>query len=77
MEKNDIIRHNLVPKHEILLPAEKDELLARIPMASMPKIHISDPGLKLFGIEASSGDIVKISREDATGKNTYYRLVIK
>lgn len=77
LEKTDIIRHNLVPKHELLSGSEKEQLLAKVPMTSMPKIHASDPALKLFGIEAAVGDIVRISREDATGKNAYYRLVIK
>ncbi len=43
----------------------------------MPKIHISDPALKIFNLELAVGDIIKISREDATGKNSYYRFVIK
>lgn len=67
----------MVPKHEIVSGSEREQLLAKVPMTSMPKIHASDPALKLFGLEPTVGDIVKISREDATGKNAYYRLVIK
>jgi len=71
------ILHQLVPKHELLGAQEKSELLSKTSISSIPKIHVNDQAIKLFGLEPSLGDIIKISREDVTGKNTYYRVVIK
>ena len=75
--KTDTIIHNLVPKHELMTAEEKAELISKLPLLSIPKIHLDDPALKLFNLDASIGDIIRIRRNDSTGKNLYYRLVIK
>jgi DNA-directed RNA polymerase subunit H len=72
----DILKHELVPRHEILTEAEKKELLEGMSITEkqLPKILDSDPVIKK--IEAKSGDVMKITRKSQTsGETVYYRLV--
>jgi len=72
----DILKHELVPKHEILSTAEKKELLEGMSITErqLPKVLDSDPVIKK--IEAKPGDVVKITRKSQTsGETVYYRLV--
>ncbi len=74
----DILKHRLVPKHEVLSEREKEELLAKhgIAMKQLPRIFSTDPVIK--AINAKVGDVVRITREDShIGKSEYYRIVIK
>jgi DNA-directed RNA polymerase subunit H len=74
----DILKHKLVPKHEILSEREKEELLAKygITLKQLPRIFSTDPVVKLIG--AKVGDVIKITRkDDVFGKSIYYRVVIK
>jgi DNA-directed RNA polymerase subunit H len=74
--KVDILKHELVPRHEILTAAEKKELLEKINATErqLPKILDTDPVIKK--IEAKPGDVVKITRKSQTsGETVYYRLV--
>ncbi len=74
----NIFKHILVPKHEILAPEEKEELLAkyRVRPYQLPQIKASDPAVRAIG--ARPGDIVRISRESQTaGKYTAYRYVVE
>ncbi len=74
----DIFEHVLVPKHEILSPKEREELLAkyRVKPYQLPKIRASDPAVKAIG--AKPGDIVRIIRESPTaGTHIVYRYVIE
>lgn len=73
----DIFKHVLVPKHEILTPEEREELLAkyRVKPYQLPKIKSSDPAIKAIG--AKPGDIVRIIRKSPTaGEYVAYRYVI-
>jgi len=68
----------LVPKHEILSPEEREELLAkyRVKPYQLPKIRASDPAVKAIG--AKPGDIVRIIRRSSTaGEHVVYRYVIE
>ncbi len=67
----------LIPKHEILSHDEEEKVLASfgITKENLPKIRSNDPQVKK--LEAKPGSVVKITREDSTGKNVYYRIVIK
>jgi DNA-directed RNA polymerase subunit H len=69
--------HFLVPKHEILAKSKHDEILSSLGIEAqkLPKIKMQDPQVRLLG--AKEGDIIKITREDATKENLYYRLVVK
>ncbi len=73
----DITEHELVPKHELLEPDEKRELLEiyNIKEDKLPRILLSDPISKYFG--AKKGDVFKITRKsETTGKYVIYRLVV-
>ena len=67
----------LIPRHEILPKDKEDEVYASfgIARANLPRIRANDPVVK--DIEAKPGDVIKITRNDATGENLYYRLVLK
>jgi DNA-directed RNA polymerase subunit H len=74
--KVDILKHELVPKHEILSAEEKKDLLEKINATErqLPKILDSDPVINK--IEAKPGDVIKITRKSQTaGETVYYRLV--
>jgi len=78
LEKIDILKNNLVPRHEILSEREKEELLAKYGIApkQLPRIFSTDPVVKTIG--AKVGDIIRITREaEHIGKSIYYRVVIK
>lgn len=74
--KLDILKHNLVPQHEILSKSDSDKLLKSVEFdkEQIPKIKIDDPVVK--DIEAKVGDILKITRNSQTaGTFVTYRLV--
>ena len=73
----DVLKHELVPKHEIMTKKEVNELLKKfnITKGQIPKILISDPVVKKIGAEV--GDVVKITRNSKTaGQCETYRVVI-
>jgi DNA-directed RNA polymerase subunit H len=77
MVKKHVIEHELVPKHEILSPAEREKLLntLKIKPQQLPKILDKDPVAMKLG--ARPGDIIKITRKSPTaGESTYYRYVV-
>lgn len=74
----NIFDHELVPKHEILPPDEREKMLAeyRVQPYQLPRVKTSDPAVKAIG--AGAGDIVRIIRESATaGKYVAYRYVVE
>lgn len=74
----DILKHTLVPRHEVLSPAEKKELLEKLNIIKeeLPKIYSSDPVFK--HIKAKVGDVIRITRKSQTaGTAMYYRAVIE
>ncbi|MEA1904296.1 MAG: DNA-directed RNA polymerase subunit H [Candidatus Hadarchaeota archaeon] len=78
MPELDVMKHALVPKHEILSEKGVHKLLKkyRIKAHQLPKIKVSDPAAG--AIEAKPGNILKITRESPTaGKAIAYRYVIK
>ncbi|UCE96970.1 MAG: DNA-directed RNA polymerase subunit H [Candidatus Bathyarchaeota archaeon] len=73
----NIFDHELVPKHEILPPDEREKLLAkyRVQPYQLPRIRTSDPAVKAIG--AVAGDVVKIIRDSVTaGEYIAYRYVV-
>ena len=74
----DIFKHELVPKHEILTPKERKQMLAqyKIQPYQLLQIKVSDPTVKAIG--AKPGDILRIIRESPTaGTHIAYRYVVQ
>jgi DNA-directed RNA polymerase I, II, and III subunit RPABC1 len=74
----NITRHELVPDHVILSDKEKQQILSKyeIKPSQLPKMLTSDPVARSIG--AKAGEIVKITRESHTAKqSTAYRLVVE
>jgi DNA-directed RNA polymerase subunit H len=73
-----LIKHNLVPKHEIMTPEEAQSILGKYDVAieQMPKIFMDDPAIK--DLKPKVGDMIRIYREsDHVGRSLYYRVVIE
>lgn len=71
------LEHEFVPKHEAMAPEDAENILRtyKVSRDELPKIKIDDPAIK--SLEASVGDIIKITRNSPTaGKSFYYRVVI-
>lgn len=78
MDKEKILDHELVPKHEILDEEEAEEVLEKYGAkeGKMPKIKENDNVIKAIGAEP--GDLIKITRDSPTaGKSLYYRRVVE
>lgn len=72
----DILSHKLVPEMKVLSEAEKNKLLSKygVDDKQLPRMRSSDP--EAMALKAAPGDIVKIGRDDGTGKYTTYRVVV-
>jgi len=74
----DVLKHELVPKHEILSPEEAKKVVKKYggnPYL-FPYILSSDPVVQALG--AKVGDIIMITRKSETSLQTkYYRLVVE
>ncbi len=74
--KMDILKHELVPHHEILTEEEAEKLLKtyNLRKEQLPRILVDDPVVK--AIKAKEGDIIKIVRRSPTaGESVMYRVV--
>ncbi|MCS3923028.1 DNA-directed RNA polymerase subunit H [Methanosalsum natronophilum] len=78
MKKFSLLNHERIPMHEIMAEDEISSVLKQygIGKEQLPKIKVNDPVIK--EINATVGDVVKITRINPTsGKSYYYRLVIE
>ncbi|MFH1260385.1 MAG: DNA-directed RNA polymerase subunit RpoH/Rpb5 C-terminal domain-containing protein [Candidatus Micrarchaeota archaeon] len=71
----DVLSHMLVSKMEVLSDKDAKKLLAEFEINSnqLPSFSAKDPALLALG--AVPGNIVKITRDDGTGKYQTYRIV--
>jgi DNA-directed RNA polymerase subunit H (RpoH/RPB5) len=77
MNKVNISKHQLVPKHVKLSEKEKQKLFEayHISLKELPKISIKDPVIQ--ELEPKEGDVIKIIRKSPTaGETFFYRGVI-
>jgi len=70
--------HILVPKHEIMIKEEAEQVLEKYhcKATELPLIFADDPAI--VGLGVKPGDMIKITRKSATaGESFYYRYVIE
>jgi DNA-directed RNA polymerase subunit H (RpoH/RPB5) len=71
----DIPSKIFIPKHEIIIGEEKDEILNKFSETELARIFLTDMMSRYYG--AKVGDIFKITRPSFTaGKNIFYRRVV-
>lgn len=74
----DVMKHDLVPKHEVLSDADAQAVLAKygVKPDQLPKILASDPVAR--AVRSRPGQILKISRKSPTaGEAIAYRYVVE
>lgn len=72
----DIMKHELVPKFEVLESDEVAKVLQtyRIKLAQLPRMHSSDPCARYLGL--ARGQVVRVTRASAEyGDSVAYRIV--
>jgi len=71
------LSHFLVPEMKVISGSEKSKLLAKFGIGDdqLPRIPSTDPAT--VALKAVVGDIIKIERDDGTGKYTTYRVVVE
>ena len=79
--KKDVVLvpdHILVPKHEIMVKKDAEEVLKtyNCRTTDLPLIFVNDPAI--VGLGVKPGDMIKITRKSATaGESFYYRYVVE
>lgn len=77
MQKLDVAKHVLVPKHNKVSEKERKELFEKyvIELKDLPRIFKADPAIA--ELDVKEGDIVKIVRRSPTaGECNFYRRVV-
>ena len=73
----DVLSHKLVPEMKVLSESEKSKLMSKYGVndKQLPRMSASDPAA--MALKAVPGDIVKVERDDGTGKYTTFRVVVE
>jgi len=74
----DVMKHDLVPRHEVLSDEEAQEILRRYAVTpdQLPKILSTDAVAR--AVRAKPGQIIKIKRKSPTaGEAVAYRYVVE
>lgn len=73
----DVLSHFLVPEMKIIDASEKTRLLSKfgVKEQQLPKMLSSDPAA--IALKAVPGDVIRIERNDGTGKYIAYRIVVE
>jgi DNA-directed RNA polymerase I, II, and III subunit RPABC1 len=73
----DVLSHFLVPEMKVLSDAEKGKLFAKfgINEQQLPRMSQGDP--EAVALKAVPGNVIRIERDDGTGKYTTYRVVVE
>ena len=78
MQKFDVSKHVLVPKHTKVSEKEKNDVLNTyaITLKELPRIFASDPAV--LDLAVKEDDVVKIARQSPTaGEIFFYRRVVR
>lgn len=72
----DVLSHVLVPEMKVLSESEKKKILEKFEITEdqLPQLVSSDPAV--VALKATTGDIVRIKREDPTGKYLAYKIIV-
>jgi DNA-directed RNA polymerase subunit H (RpoH/RPB5) len=73
----DVLSHKLVSEMKVLSESEKTKLLAKFDVngRQLPRMYAKDP--EAAALKAGPGDIIRVERNDGTGKYTTYRVVVE
>ncbi len=77
VQKYDVTKHVLVPKHSIASERERKELTEKYNLSGseLPRILKTDPAIQ--HLKAKDGDVIKIVRKSMTaGETVFYRRVV-
>jgi DNA-directed RNA polymerase subunit H (RpoH/RPB5) len=72
----DVLSHFLVPQMKVLSDSEKSKLFSKfgIDEHKLPRVPSKDP--TVAALKAVVGNVIRIERDDGTGKYTTYRVVV-
>lgn len=74
----DVMKHELVPRHEVLSDEEARAILEKYAVTpdQLPKVYATDPVAR--AVRAAPGKIIRIKRKSPTaGESIAYRYVIE
>lgn len=76
VEATDILSHHLVPPMKVLSEGEKTKLLKKfgINENQLPKMNFDDA--VAAELKVVPGNIIRVYRDDGTGKHLTYRVVV-
>jgi len=74
----DVIKHDMIPVHEVMSKQEQEELLGKLNATKEQLPKILDSDVALTDLKVRIGDIIRIKRKSpVAGETLYYRVVVK